>query len=38
VLAEKLKDCLQHTRQAETRNYNVVVEADRGLYLDQSRA
>lgn len=38
VLAEKLKDCLQHTRQAETRNYNVVVGADRGLYLDQSRA
>jgi thioesterase domain-containing protein len=38
VLAEKLKDCLQNTRHAETQNYNVVVEPDRRLTWDQSRA
>jgi thioesterase domain-containing protein len=38
VLAEKLKDRLQNTRQADTSNNNVEVEADRRLSWDQSRA
>jgi hypothetical protein len=38
VLADKLKDCLQNSRQAESPDYNVVIEADRGFYLGQSRA
>jgi len=38
VLAEKLRDCLENTKQAETPNYNVIVNSDRRLYLGQSRA
>jgi len=38
VLAEKLKDRLENTRQEETPTYDAVIEADRRLYLDQSRA
>ncbi len=38
VLAEKLRACLQNTRQAETPGYNVIIDADRRLYLGQSGA
>jgi thioesterase domain-containing protein len=38
VLAEKLKACLENTRQMETPDLDVIINDDRKLYLRQSRA
>jgi hypothetical protein len=38
VLAEKLKACLANTNQMEKQEFEMVLESDRKLYLDQSRA
>ncbi len=38
VLAEKLKDSLENTKQAKTPDYHVIADSDRMLYLDSSRA
>ena len=38
VLAEKLKACLEDTRQMETPDFNVVIDTHQKLYLRQSRA
>jgi thioesterase domain-containing protein len=37
VLAEKLSACLQTARQPEMRHYEVTIDADQSIYLDQSR-
>ena len=38
VLAEKLKACLENTRQKDTLEFDAITETDQKLYLRQSRA